>query len=150
MSQAPISGTAQAALLCQQSTWEPDAGHDETGVGQHSTRRRLYHTLFELRCFPSPPIGQCASCVTTPTKPVGKQTQATERRALDSIVPKARPAPLWVGLARGLRLKRPSSPPATHSSALNDTTRSELDVIHNTQDDLYLAFRALLGRVWWC
>ena len=34
--------------------------------------------------FPSQPIWQCASCVTTPTKPFGKQTQATERRALDS------------------------------------------------------------------
>ena len=50
MSQAPRSGTAQAALLCQQSTWEPDAGHEETGVGQHSTRRLHYHTLSELRC----------------------------------------------------------------------------------------------------
>ena len=84
MSQAPRSGTAQAALLCQQSTWEPDAGHEETGVGQHSTRRLHCHTLSELRRFPSQPIWQCASCVTTPTKPFGKQTQATERRALDS------------------------------------------------------------------
>ena len=84
MSQAPRSGTAQAALLCQQSTWEPDAGHEETGVGQHSTRRLHCHTLSELRRFPSHPIWRCASCVTTPTKPFGKQTQATERRALDS------------------------------------------------------------------
>ena len=55
MSQAPRSGTAQAALLCQQSTWEPDAGHEETGVGQHSTRRLHCHTLSELRRFPSQP-----------------------------------------------------------------------------------------------
>ena len=88
MSRVDVPGThiwhCASCATMQQSTWEPDAGHEETGVGQHSTRRLLCHTLFELRCFPSPPIGHCASCVATPTKPFGKQTQATERRALDS------------------------------------------------------------------